>query len=196
MNKKKLKARVSKTRNVNTYAALWHGSSVLLQHAETEAKGSLWVFMSSLLLTAFTFEAYLNHIGPKLFTSWQILETLPPLGKLDVICEKLQLYFPAGKRPRQTINKLFKFRNALAHGKTVQIKKEQLKDVDEYLDQFIGEWPMTLWEKLSSKSTHPKRAREDVKQVIFAIHDKVSTSNDPVFFTGMAYHSATVERDT
>jgi len=141
---RKSKARVSKTRTVHTYAELWHGSRVLLERAEAEAKGSFWVRMSSLLLTAFTLEAYLNHIGPKLFTSWTTLEVLPPLGKLDVVCEKLNLSFPAKQRPRQTIDELFRFRNLLTHGKTVILTEpDQLKDIDAYLDEFLGQKPPT-----------------------------------------------------
>ncbi len=197
MPTRKSKARVSKTRTVHTYAELWHGSQVLLERAEAEAKGSFWVFMSSLLLTAFTLEAYLNHIGQKLFTSWATLEVLSPLGKLEVVCEKLGVSFPAGQRPRQTINELFRFRNALAHGKTVTITEpEQLKHVDEYLDEFLGQRPRTLWEKLSSTSAHAKRAREDVEQVIRALHEAANPENDPIFFTGMGSHSAKLEPDS
>jgi len=194
---RKLKARVSTTRTAHTYADLWHGSLVLLERAEAEAKGSFWVSMSSLLFTAFALEAYLNHIGQKLFTSWATLEVLSPLGKLEVVCEKLGLSFPAGQRPRQSIDELFRFRNALAHGKTVTIPEpEQLKDIDEYLDEFVGQKPRTLWEKLSSTSAHAKRAREDVEQVIRALHEAANQENDPLFFTGMSSHSAKFEPDS
>ncbi len=197
MPTRKLKARVSTTRTVHTYADLWHGSGVLLERAEAEAKGSFWVSMSSLLFTAFTLEAYLNHIGQKLFTSWATLEVLSPLGKLDVVCEKLGLSFSAAQRPRQSIDELFRFRNVLAHGKTVTITEpEQLKDIDEYLDEFLGQKPRTLWEKLSSTSAHAKRAREDVEQVIRALHEAANQENDPIFSTGMSSHSGKFEADS
>jgi hypothetical protein len=194
---RKPKACVSKSRTVHTYAELWHGSRVLLERGEAEAKGSSWVYMSSLLLTAFTLEAYLNHIGQQLFTSWATLEVLSPLGKLEVVCEKLGLSFPADQRPRQSIDELFRFRNALAHGKTVTITEPgQLMDVDEYLDEFLGQRPRTLWEKLSSTSADAKRVREDVEQIICALHEAAKLENDPVFFPGMGSHSAKFEPDS
>ena len=67
------KAQVSKKRTVHTYAELWHGSRVLLERAQAEPKGSKWLWMGSLFLTAFSFEAYLNHIGPKVFECWESL---------------------------------------------------------------------------------------------------------------------------
>lgn len=70
------------------------------------------------------------------------------------------------------------------------------KEVDEYLDEFLGQRPMTVWEKLLSTSTHAKRAREDVEQVIRAIHGVAKPEDDPVFFTGTSLHSARLEPDS
>jgi len=98
--------------------------------------------MGSLIFTAFSFEAYLNHIGPKIFSCWEALEILSPEGKLDIVCEKLQINIPKGNRPRQTVRELFKFRNNLAHGKTVTIEESSIPDVDQYFEQFFGERPL------------------------------------------------------
>src|SRR5271156_3759617 len=76
------KVRVTKERTVRMYVEMWQGATILLRRAELEPTGNYWVLMSVLLLTAFAFEAYLNHIGPKLFQSWSELERLPPLEKL------------------------------------------------------------------------------------------------------------------
>ena len=103
------KAQVSKKRDVHTYAELWHGSGVLLERGQAELKGSKWLWMGSLILTAFSLEAYLNHIGPKIFACWKaaLERPLSPEGKLDIICEKLGIDLHRGKRPRQTIKELF-----------------------------------------------------------------------------------------
>jgi hypothetical protein len=194
LTSRKPKARITKSRTVNTYAELWHGSDVLLQKAEADEKGSAWVLMSSLLLTAFTLEAYLNHIGQRLFGTWPALEVLSPMSKLDVISEKLDLSFPRANRPRQTIEQLFRFRNALAHGKTEIITApDELRDADEYLDEYLGQRPLTEWEKLLTSAIHAKRARDDVEDVIRTIHKAGKPENDPVFFSGIGSHSATLE---
>lgn len=188
------KARGSKTRTVTTYAELWHGSSVLLQRAEAEAKGSYWLWMGSLIFTAFSFEAYLNHIGQKLFACWDALEVLPPEGKLDVVLERLGIDLTRDKRPRQTVHEIFKFRNNLAHGKTVTIEEKAVRNADQYLDKFLGERPLATWEKYCNKK-NAERAREDVEKVIQLIHDKAKPKNDPLFFLGFGLHSASLQQD-
>src|SRR4029453_16688882 len=83
-------------------------------------RGSSWQFLSSAVLTAFTFEAYLNHVGPQVIACWASLERLPPQAKFELLCETLKVEFPEGrgKRPLQTIDRLFEFRNNMAHGRS------------------------------------------------------------------------------
>ena len=67
--------------------------------------------MSSVVLTAFAFEAYLNHVGPTVITSWTELERHPPWKKFELLCEALKVRFPHGfsRRPLQTIATLLVF---------------------------------------------------------------------------------------
>ena len=191
MNRKPPKARVSKKRDVHTYAELWHGSRVLLERAQAEPKGSKWLWMGSLLLTAFSFEAYLNHIGPKVFECWDALEVLSPQGKLDIICESLGIIFLKDMRPHQTVHELIKFRNNLAHGKTVTVEENTHHDVDQYLDEFLGLRPLAIWEGYCTEK-NAIRAREDTEIVLRLIHDKVKPENDPLFSFGISLHSASL----
>jgi len=185
------KAKVSKKRNVHTYAELWHGSWVLLERAKAEPKGSKWLWMSSLIFTAFSFEAYLNHIGPKLFACWDGLEVRSPEGKFDVFCEKLGIALPKDQRPRQTIKETLRFRNNLAHGKTVTIEEEAIPDVDQYFEEFFGQRPLATWKKYCTERNALK-AREDIKQVMQMIHEKAKPDNDPLFGFGMYSASASL----
>jgi hypothetical protein len=185
------KAKVSKKRNVHTYAELWHGSWVLLERAKAESKGSKWLWMGSIIFTAFSFEAYLNHLGPKLFTCWDGLEVLSSESKLDVICEKLGINLARNERPRKTIHDLIKFRNKLAHGKTITIEENTSRDVDQYLDEFLGMRPLAVWEKYCTEE-NAIRAREDIEKVLRLIHDKVKLENDFLFSFGISLHSASL----
>jgi hypothetical protein len=187
------KAQVSKKRNIHTYAELWHGSKVLLQRGQAELKGSNLLWMGSLILTAFSLEAYLNHIGPKLFTCWKGLEPLSPEGKFDVICEKLGIELPKDQRPRQTIKGLLRFRNNLAHGKTVTIEEETSVDADEYFEEFFSQRPLATWEKYCTEGKALK-AREDIEQVMRLIHEKVCPGNDPLFGFGRCLASASLQQ--
>ncbi|MDI6853684.1 MAG: hypothetical protein QME75_08800 [Deltaproteobacteria bacterium] len=194
MTTKKLpKAQVYKERTIHTYSELWHGSGVLLQRAKGEPKGSYWLWMGSLILTAFAFEAYLNHIGPKLFSYWDALETLSPENKLNVICEKLKIDLPKNNRPRQTVHGLFRFRNNLAHGKTITIKERFEIDVNQCTDKFLANQKAT-WETYCTKR-NSDRVREDIEKVMRLIHEKANLENDPLYGFGMYSASAKLQQD-
>jgi hypothetical protein len=187
-----LKARVSKKRTVNTYAFLWDYSHKLLELSQNAPQGykrPLWI--GSLIFTAFTFEAYLNHIGKKLFSCWDLFEkAVNREGKLDIVCKRLGIKdFPKGKRPRQTVRKLLEFRDKLAHGKTIPLGPEiTFLDADQYLERFIEEPLLAEWEKYC-KESNSKIAREDIKIIIELIQEKANPE-EPLFFTGLFEASA------
>ena len=83
--KSRKKVLVNKEREVKTYAEMWHTSCCLLKKGLEEPEGSFHQFMASLVFTAFTLEAYLNHIGPKIFKCWGDLERLGPREKVNII---------------------------------------------------------------------------------------------------------------
>jgi hypothetical protein len=189
------KAQVSKKRNIHTYYELWHGSWVLLQRAQAKPEGSYWLWMGSLLFTAFSLEAYLNHIGPKLFSCWDALEVLSPEGKLDIICERLAIDLPKDKRPRQTVRELIKFRNNLAHGKTVAIEEKAVHDVDQNLYEFMGKRPLATWEEYCTEH-NAQRAREDIEQIMQLIHEKAKIENGRLFSPGLIEASASLHKES
>src|SRR5262245_14488810 len=82
---------VTKEREVITYTELWHTSWCLLEKGQKQELGSFHQFMGSLVFTAFTLEAYLNHVGPKVFDDWDTHERLGPREKLDAIAKKIGL---------------------------------------------------------------------------------------------------------
>jgi hypothetical protein len=192
---KKRTAVVRKERNVRTYAQLWSASRHVLATGLREPKGSTWQFLSSLVLTAFSFEAYLNHVGPTVLSSWDRLErSSTPLSKLDLLCEVLKVQLPGkGSRPLQTITELFKFRNTLAHGRSHTLKAPPLRiDADE-LENHLGQSLLTEWEELVRDSSFAKRAREDVKAVVMAIHDAQPEPKEYPFTWGFGTHSASID---
>lgn len=179
-----MKAKISKERQVNTYAEMWHASNVMLGKATENPEGSFYQLMASLIFTAFTLEAYLNHIGQSIFKCWDDLEQLPPKRKLNLITEKLRIEKDDSKRPFQTVARLFKFRNDVAHGKTVRLQSQkQIKvvDLDRTLNQRLGEHLETPWQKYCSLR-NAERAREDVKIIIQKLH-KASGVADHILFS-------------
>jgi hypothetical protein len=136
---------VTKERTVLTYSELWHASSRVLKIGLEQPSSSSWQFLSSAILTAFAFEAYLNHVGEQIaLTDWNIVESCPPIEKFEHLCKALSVAFPdgKGKRPLQTIVELFEFRKALAHGKTkIAMEGPATRDVNDRLDGDLGKRP-------------------------------------------------------
>lgn len=193
---KRRKALVTQQRNVRTYAELWHASKCVLEAGVREPKGSSWQFMSSAVLTAFAFEAYMNHVGETVLSSWGSLERLSPLAKLDLLCEVLKVQLPSrDKRPMQTVTKLFKFRNTLAHGRTHTITASPKRMDPDKVDDHFGQRLLTEWEHLVKDSKFAEHAREDVKAIVHAIHDARPEPKDYPFTMGLGIGSATLEEE-
>ena len=65
---------ISKERQLITYSNFWNASRFLLESGKRDERGSYYQFLASLVFSAFTFEAFLNHIGEHLFSRWPELE--------------------------------------------------------------------------------------------------------------------------
>jgi len=171
---------------------MWHVSYVMLDKAKKNSEGSYYQLMASLIFTAFTLEAFLNHIGQSIFKCWNDLEQLSPLRKLNLITEKLGIKKDDSERPFQTVSELFKFRNNVAHGKTVSLKpKTKIVVMDDKFNQHLQESPQTPWQNYCTlKNT--KRAREDVEEICGIIHKNSGISDDILFSFGMQGALATL----
>jgi len=191
MNSKR-KVIVTKERNVTTYAEMWHTSYCLLVKGQEELRMSVHQFRASLIFTAFTLEAYLNHIGSKTFSCWEALERLSPKEKLNVIAERLNVVIDYGKRPWQIMKKLFQFRNDIAHGKSIKVKFEKILPLDEHSNDAFDElFERTRWEKYCTEK-NAVRAREDVEAIVEIIHKAAGLEDDLPFVSGFQVGGATV----
>ena len=198
MTNRPQKASVVKKRTVHTYTELWHASGCVLESGLKEPKGSSWQFPSSIMLSAFAFEAYLNRMGQQNFTSWDGLDRLRTLDKFEFLREMFKARFPdkKGDRPLQTIKRVFDFRNTIAHGKTDILQpRPESRDIDKYLDENLGESPVTEWEKLIKNSNFAKLVRTDVKGVLTELHRVRPEPKEPLFSFGIGSHSAGIERE-
>jgi hypothetical protein len=194
MDKSKAKVIIEKEREVNTYADMWHTSRCLLDRGIENQKGCYHQFMSSLVFTAFTLEAYFNHIGPQLFQCWPDLERLGPKEKLNVIAERLSVKIEYSKRPWQVMKHLFEFRNDIAHGKSQIIKRLKIVPHRKFSDARLGEQVRTEWEKYCTK-LNAQKARVDVEAIINELHRIGKFKPDNPFFTGIQSHSATYRNE-
>jgi hypothetical protein len=178
----KRKVNIKKERQVNTYAELWHTSWSLLRQGENQEEGSFHQFMGSLVFTAFSLEAYLNHIGPRVFGNWVTHERLAPQAKLDIVAEKLDLHVDYGKRPWGIMKELFGFRTDIAHGKSVKIVERKVVPIGKEDDCMRG-LAKTKWQKFCTRQ-NAERARKDVKEMVKALHAKAEIKDEFPFVGG------------
>ena len=176
------------TREVRTFVDLAHGADVLITKTEQEPRGSYYTTMSALLLTAFTFEAYLNHLGEKTIKFWEEIEPIKVMDKYSVLCKSLDLNPDFSKRPYQTLRALFKFRNAIAHGRS-QILQET-KEVSSQDDPH-DHTPKAHWEEYSILE-NAKRAKDDVSQIITELHKNAGLGEYP-FIHGVGIGSLSIK---
>lgn len=150
------------------YAEMWHSSRCLLKQGQENPNGSKHQFRASLIFTAFTLEAFLNHAGSHLYPHWDYLECLSPKKKLDLITEHLSIKCDASKAPWQIINELFRFRNEIAHGKST-IFKAPPKFLDLGKEEPPADWiARTPWEAFCTES-NAIRGRKDVEMIVKTI---------------------------
>ena len=143
-----------------------------------------------MVFSAFSLEAFLNHIGDSLFDSWSDLESLSPRGKLIVICERLGLKPKWHVQPWQTVPELVGFRNKIAHGKNALVRFGKTMSRDKY-EQL---WKMFLfadWQKYASKR-NAVRVRAQLETLCKLIHGKANLENDWLFHHGAQVGSGTL----
>ena len=176
------------TREVRTFVDLNHGVDVLIQKTEKEPKGSYYTTMGALLMTAFTFEAYLNHLGQKRIKFWEEIESIKVLEKYVALCKELELTPNFSKRPYQMLKTLFKFRNAIAHGRSQIL--EETKEVSSK-DEPYEHTPKTHWEEYCTLD-NAKRAKQDIAEIITELHKKAGLGDHP-FIHGVGIGSMSIK---
>ncbi len=181
---------VSKERQLITYSDFWNTSKFLLENGQQDKRGSYYQFLGSLVFSAFTFEAFLNHVGEHLFTSWPELERkLSHRAKLALIAEKLNFKVDYGKPPWQIIPELFGFRDKVAHGKNEMLRLEKIVPHDDRYEALMHEFMFADWQKIASEE-NAIRVRTRLEQIITQIHELAKIPNELVFSHGSQLGSA------
>lgn len=187
-------ASIKHERTVVTYGWLWHASKSMLEAGKANQKGSAWQFLSSCMLTAFTVEAFTNHVGQDLIVGWKKVErTTSPAEKLRLLAEQVGVDLGEDDaRPMTTIHGLVRFRNSLAHGRTQALRPdEEIVKVTE-VDRHLREGrPLTDWEDKIRSADFATIAREDVEEILRRIHEAMPSDNkDRLFDKGMHLSTA------
>jgi hypothetical protein len=145
--------------------------------------------MGSLILSAFTFEAYLNHLGANKVEFWDEIESISTKKKYSVLCKLFNITPDNSRRPYQTLKELFKFRNFMAHGRTEL--KEVAKEINPE-DELNIRPPKAEWEEYCTLE-NAKRAKEDVDKIIIELNKSAGLGDFP-FVEATSYGSLTPKK--
>lgn len=159
----RIKAKVSRSRDVNMFGELSHANYVLLENATRQVDGYFYEIMSCLVIAAFKHEAFINHLGYALVSDWHELERQRHSVKQIAILTKLQLTIDTGQRPFQTLHELFGARDELAHGKPQLLTHDSVVEFGER-EQMRRRKPLTRWESLCTLE-FAQRAYHDTEEI-------------------------------
>lgn len=173
-------------REVRTYVDLLHGAKVLFSKSEENTEGAFYTTMGALLLSAFTFEAYLNHVGNSVIPFWAEIDSIRVMDKFAVLCKQLKINPDKSKRPFQTLIPLFKFRNSIAHGRSQILTESKMMPKETDIKK---EFPQTTWEEFCTLD-NSRRAIEDVEEILEQVH-AASGLEYHVFMSGSGVASLT-----
>ena len=122
-----------------------------------------------MIFTAFSLEAYLNHLGNHVTEFWETIERkLNPKEKLDTLATILEIDLDFGTRPFQTFHRMFTLRNSLAHGRTENLTVNSIQVLS---DDDVPHMPSTSWEEEISIENASKYL-EDAKAMIINLSEK------------------------
>lgn len=184
--------RVNKELRLITYAEHWATVGRLLDRAVREKRGSYHQYLACITFTAFTLEAFLNHIGEELFESWRDdLEQISVKGKIRIISDKVGLRVDYGEMPWQVVPELVAFRNKVAHGKNERLFEEIILPLSKY-DEHLNAFLKSDWQEAATMD-NAKRLRRLVKDLCLKIWTGCGNSEVTLFAQGIQSGSATTE---
>ncbi|WP_137701546.1 hypothetical protein [Marimonas lutisalis] len=145
---------------------------------KNERDGIGLVTMAGLVFSAFSIEAKVNFVGWKVLKSgWP--ERAPIAEKIELLNHVLGASLTWGTEPLQTIRRLFRFRNMLAHGKPDIVKgHEEIVEVEpEVWDALKMQWEADVTTGFLAGCQHAEQElwRILLKKAEIAAHETLTT---------------------
>jgi len=166
-----------------THKMLWIAARLHHHAAAHNLEMYPYLYLSSQVLCYFTFEAYLNHLGERLFPETWVNEqeafSKAPyrgtLGKFDFISERVGFRADKGERPYQTIKRLHDLRKQVVHGRTERsVRPVSVKATTMYPYFEIPHLSSQLEDFLTEDNS--QRAVSDTQEIVEGLHDAATTS--------------------
>ncbi len=163
--------RVRKVRHYRPHAEFYHAAWVHLQHVKEKRDGHYYSLLSAFVMSAFTLEAYLNYLGPKVERAWSDFDRAPVFVKLRHVACIVGLKLDEKKRPFGSVIELFRLRNIVAHPRAESVIEEYSCTPETYQKRFRDE-PQPNWKKLLTEK-NGQRYHEDVGKLIEQLNAKL-----------------------
>lgn len=169
-------------RTIHPFSYHHHAAWSCLQNAKANNEDRNYQLMASLTFSAFSFESFINYIGKDRLKFWDEIERIRFFDKVAILYDDLNIDFDKSRRPMQTINELFDFRNKMAHGRSeVLIPKEKItwEDLDNESDKLKADWEKFITLK------NAERALQDIETQFEEIALAAGLEPHPHWFPSM-----------
>jgi|UPI0004A6B9F6 hypothetical protein len=126
------KAKVIKKRTFYPHRIYLDTAKYFYKKIDNEENVSWYDLMACMTTTSLSIEAICNTYGHIAIEDFKDFESCSPLAKVRLICKELKIDFDRSKSPFNSISKLIKLRNKLAHPKykTLTLESQELP-IDE-----------------------------------------------------------------
>ena len=171
-----MKKQVNAKTTSYAYVTLHRAAYYALKEAKVSEKGQFFNSLTAMIYSAFSLEAYLNHLGNNEFPNWNKIERAKsPKQKLDMLLEKKDYHANFHKNPFDVFDEIFEFRKKIVHGKTEVIKIEEIQEGEFDGPQIM---PTTSWEK-STTLENAKLFVESSTAIIVELHPVFGYTSHP-----------------
>jgi len=186
------KAQVRGKKTTNTFAYMHIGAKYMLGLAENTQDGQLYTTAAALVFSAFTLEAYLNHLGKLRNKEWgEIERKYSKFEKYKLFASAAGINFNSfHARPYSTLKELFEFRDRMAHGKTTtEDVNLSVNMVDYLIPQLNSESDWQAFATLEKAQI----AIKDVEALVKELHSACGYSGNPLSRLGGGVYGVTHE---
>jgi hypothetical protein len=187
------KAQVRGRKTTVTFAYMYKGAKCMLELAENSREGQLYTTVAALVFSAFTLEAYLNHLGKLRNKEWDEIERkYSKFEKYKLFASASGIKFDCFRvRPYCTLKELFEFRDRMAHGKTTTENIDlSINIVENLLPQLNSESDWQAFATLEKAQI----AIKDVELLVKELHLASGYSGNPFSKLGGGVYGITHER--
>ena len=159
----------------------------MLSLAKESQDGQLYTCLSCMVLSAFMLEAYFNHLGQLKHANWESIERkLSKAKKFANLATAAGLAPAMNDRPYSSLVRVFAFRDAMAHARTM---KDEIDIEVQLSDSLAKSLPGPEWQELITIE-NAEQILEDAVSIVRELHKAAGYGDDPFGTSGSGIYVA------